>query len=507
MNKTMYKKILLGGLSLLVLAGCQKGLFENKGGRAVSFTATSGVNTKAGYGDAVGTMQRIDWWADDEIKIFSDRAETPQGRKFALYKIDGNNIRTSGATSTAGLIRDEEAMLRYSETDKEPYTFVGVYPSSGAEIADGKVTVSSTIPSEQIIPAGGNGFPDMTKGTQLLSNAALVDWYQPVSLDFKPNFTSFEFTLAAEKTMSLVGFTVTSDSNVLAGEYTSEINLNDNEPAWSTNLPDGNSGNIRVSFDPLEMTLPEGETVTNSVKFGFYTFPKEEITGLTFTFFLKVDGVDVTRTLKVRYAKDGDGYRQGDPVKFEGGKKHNITGIVIPANLSQELSLDLAVIPWEDESGTITYGQDAVFTADAIDYISGAAVTDGSRREKNNFENATDPILAYFYVYSPIGATWKVNVTGATDKILVSSTTAGATSTPTDDGLTISGKIGGNPPEGGVHRGRVDLKFVNNGATASDSVNLTFSVVIGTGESAHEVSIDSEIIRCPSLQITGKVGQ
>ena len=81
MNKKMYKKILLGGLSLLVLAGCQKGLFENNGGRAVSFTANSGAITKAAYGDAVGGKQRIEWQAGDSLVIFSDRAETPQGQK------------------------------------------------------------------------------------------------------------------------------------------------------------------------------------------------------------------------------------------------------------------------------------------------------------------------------------------------------------------------------------------------------------------------------------------
>ena len=102
MNKTMYKKILLGGLSLLVLAGCQKGLFENNGGRAVSFTANSGAITKAAYGDAVGGKQRIEWQAGDSLVIFSDRAETPQGQKFAVYTIDGESIQNSGATIPAG---------------------------------------------------------------------------------------------------------------------------------------------------------------------------------------------------------------------------------------------------------------------------------------------------------------------------------------------------------------------------------------------------------------------
>ncbi|MBQ9878068.1 MAG: hypothetical protein IJM29_04085 [Bacteroidales bacterium] len=507
MNKTMYKKILLGGLSLLVLAGCQKGLFENKGGRAVSFTATSGVNTKAAYaqgdGAVAGNKQRINWEAGDSLVIFSDRAETPQGLKFAGYTIDGTTIQTVGATSKAGLIRNEEAMLRYSETDKDPYTFVGVYPASGVSITDGVVTVRSQIPSQQTILA--NGFPDMKNGTQLLSNAAVVDWYQPVSLDFKPNFTSFEFTLAAEKSMKLTGFYVESDSNVLHGGYDSEIDLNAASPAWNTTVENGDNRKfIQVTFNtPLDMTLPEGETKTNEVNFGFYTFPKtgdiENISGLTFTFFLEFkegeQTVTATRKLRVTYAKTEGGHNQGDPVEFEAGKKHNITGIVIPANLSNEIVIDLAVIPWEDpETDAIEYGPDAVVNALALEFASGAAKTEGgSRRRNNNFADDTHPINAYFSVFSPNDAQWKIKVTGDTDKLLV--TADDATSTSTDDGLELTGAVGGR-----VHF-KVDRA---EGATITDAtqIQLNFYVVVD----GREISINSEITRANALTITGKVG-
>ena len=493
MNKKMYKKILLGGLSLLVLAGCQKGLLENKGGRAVSFSATSGVTTKAAYGGAVGTLERIDWQDGDEVAIFSDRAETPQGQKYAVYTIDGETIQASGATSKAKLIRDEESMLRYSDVDKDPYKFVGVYPASAAQIANGKVTVTSTIPSEQIIL--GNGFPDMTKGTQLLSDPEEVDWYAPVSLNFAPNFTSFEFAIAAEKTMKLTGFYVESASSDLHGDYVSEIDLNNANPDWSESALGDNTGKfIQVTFNtPLEMTLPEGGTKTNEVKFGFYTFPKN-ITGLTFTFFLQADGVNVTRKLTVKYAKDGDGYRQGDPVKFEGGKKHNITGIVIPANLSNDINLDLAVIPWDDKEGTITYGPDAVISALAIDYISGAAVKTGSsRRQNNNFENAEDPIEAYFSVFSPTGAQWLIEVSGDTDKFSVTSENAD------EDNSTATEIVG--PVNGRVHFTIDRAEGVT--LTESDKIQLNFYVVLN----GRKISMNSEITRASALTITGKVGQ
>lgn len=484
---------------MLILAGCQKGLFENKGGREVTFTATAGVSTKAAYGDAVGNLQRIDWQADDEIVIFSDKAVNSQGNTFAPYKINGETISASGATSRAQLTGEYENVLRYIDEDQSKYQFVGVYPSSGTNYAEGKVTVRSTIPSEQVIL--GNGFPDMKNGTQLLSNPVKVDCYSPVSLNFAPNFTSFEFTLAAEKTMSLEGFTVTSDSNVLHGGYTSEIDLNATSPKWNTTVENGDGRKfIQVTFNnPLEMTLPEGGTKTNEVKFGFYTFPID-VTGLTFTFHLAFkegeETVRVDRKLKVTYAKTEGGHTQGAPVNFVGGKKHNITGIVIPANLSDEVVIDLAVIPWDDASEdpyTITYGPDAVVNALALEYASGAANTGTGRRTNNNFAEAAVPINAYFSVFSPADAQWKIKVTGATDKLLVSADNI--TPTTTDDGvLELTGATGG----------RVHFKIQRaEGASATDQIQLNFYVVLN----GREISMNSEITRGGALTITGKVGQ
>ena len=194
--------ILLGGLSLLALASCQKD--ENKRGREVNFTAAT-ATTKAAYATGtdgtVGKYQRIDWELGDSLVIFSDRAETPQGQKSALYEV--SSVTAAGATSKAKLKSDEEAMLRYSETDKDPYTFAAAFPKSGFSFTDNGAKVNCIIPSQQTIT--NTGFPAMTS-VLMLADPVTVDWYAPVSLNFRPVFTTFEFKFTAEKDMKLTGF-------------------------------------------------------------------------------------------------------------------------------------------------------------------------------------------------------------------------------------------------------------------------------------------------------------
>ena len=130
----------------------------------------------------------------------------------------------------------------------------------------------------------------------------------------------------------------------------------------------------------------------------------------------------------------------------------------------------------------------------ALEFASGAAKTEGgSRRRNNNFADDTHPINAYFSVFSPNDAQWKIKVTGDTDKLLV--TADDATSTTTDDGLELTGDVGGR-----VHF-KVDRAA---GATITDAtqIQLNFYVVVD----GREININSEITRANALTITGKVG-
>lgn len=503
MNKNVYKMILLGGLSLIALAGCQKGLFEIKGGREVQFTASSAPQTKAVYGGTSGSYQRIDWEAGDQIIIFSDKAETPEGDKSYTYVIREGSITTSGATSKAKLDKIGETGLRYLDDVDGPYKFAGVFPTSGFSFTeDGKAKVNCIVPTEQTILE--SGFP--TLGSALmLADPVSVEKETAVSLNFRPLFTTLDFTVGAEKDMKITGFMVKSEAvtvgettfgpSTLNGEFDCIIDLNATNPAWDVDVQLGDSRYfIQATFPtPLQVTA-DGDPV----HFAVYTVPTD-LTALSFIFNVQFEEggqtKNETRTMKVTYAKSENNHSAGDPVTFDGGKKHNITGVTIPANMSKEINLELSVIEWDDETGTITYGPDAVVNALALEYAKGAAKTSGSdRRWANNFANNTDPIEAYFSVYSPQNANWKIKVTGATNKLLV--TADNATSTTTDDGLELTGATGGR-----VHF-TITRATGDNAPTDSDEIKLNFFVVLN----GREISMNSEITRKNELTITGKVG-
>ena len=109
MRKAM-NLILLGGLSLLALAGCNKEGLEQKYSRAageeIVFGAVSrsyGIGTKTVYGPAVkdGQRQQIQWQPLDQFRVYSNVAKHRyNGNSFADYQIAENaTITNSGSES------------------------------------------------------------------------------------------------------------------------------------------------------------------------------------------------------------------------------------------------------------------------------------------------------------------------------------------------------------------------------------------------------------------------
>lgn len=204
---------------------------------------------------------------------------------------------------------------------------------------------------------------------------------------------------------------------------------------------------------------------------------------------------------------------------WESGKRYVYT-LSVKGKL---IEIKLQVIPWNDKSGTETYGEGAIATANALEYTSGAGKTKGgSRRQLNWFADPANPILAYFSVYSPvttynadetkkIECIWRIKVTGNTDKIDVMaysvaadgrSNGTDATKEETTDGYTLSGPVGG--PTGQL--GRVNLEFTaREGAAAGNQVQLDFEVVMidhtKNPPVETEINIDSEVTRSGLLTI------
>jgi hypothetical protein len=183
--------------------------------------------------------------------------------------------------------------------------------------------------------------------------------------------------------------------------------------------------------------------------------------------------------------------------KWEAGKYYNFKIEVV----DKSINLTLQVIPWDDWKGTVTYGTGTIATANALEYTSGAAVTTGGSRRRNNyFANDTDPIVGYFSVYAPSDGQWKIKVTGDTGLLTVTSPQAAKTQT-VDGTLEISGPI--VTKDGST--GRVYFNIARDAAaTASNSVQLNFYVVTKDGR---EISINSEVTRRNALTITGQVAE
>lgn len=497
--RSISKIVLLSTGILLSLTGCQKGN-ENDGnhasGRYVEFGAIAGApGTRTEFsGVLTDGWERINWTEGDQVMIWSDNAINRAGQsgKSAVYDII--NIQPQGKESHAQIHRAGEDGLVFLDEDS-PYKFWGIYPADAISAAPAAGELSYTIPATQT-----EG--DMKNGV-LLAYAS-VPGEQHVDLRFNPAYTAFSFTVAAQVAMQINSFTMTSvqrtngsnsfGPSVLNGPIAAKVQ----GEAWTYTVPEASESNTSISTTfatPLNLTLAEGATKTNEATFVLFAAPAD-ITSLTMQFNVTVNGKAETRKLSVSYAKDGttsDGttYVKGDPITFKGLKKHNIKGIVLPASVNHDVILDFQVMPWEDSEGNMTYGPDAIANAVALEFASGAAVTSGgSRRRNNNFADETNPIHAYFSVFAPQGGTWKITATGATEKILLQAWNDDDAEPTTE----LTGTVGS----------RVDFLIVRNGASTSDEIQINFSVVTAGGQ---EININSEVTRASALTITGKIGQ
>ena len=502
--KSISKIILLGAGILLSLTGCQKGN-ENEShasGREVQFGAIAGApGTRTEFGGDFDGYERINWigWtndqAGDQVLIWSDKAANRAGRPGNSAVYDIINVTPQGKESHAQITRSGEDGLVFLDTEPEGgYQFLGIYPAtaiSSAPSANNPGELEFSIPATQT--AG-----DMDNGVLLAYKSIPSEGH--VDLRFNPAFTAFSITVASEVAMKIKGFTMTSEKRTNGESIFGPSALNGTVAAkvangeWTYTVPnpveDASTASISTTFaTALEISK------TAPATFVLFAVPAD-ITSLTLKFDVTVgegeNEKSETRKVTVSYAKDGDTYAKGDPVTFAGLKKHNIKGIVLPASVNHDVVLDFQVMPWVNDVNSVTYGPDAIVNAVALEYASGAAkMTGGSRRRNNNFANATDPIIAYFSVFTPEDATWKIKVSGATDKFTVTGLSDGSTTSGTE----ITGPV----------NGRVLFKIDRVGTvTESDEIYLNFYVVTSDDR---EISINSEITRGNALTISGKVGQ
>lgn len=524
--------VLLGAGIILSLAGCQKGPERSQTANLVKFKATSAAPlTRAAYvpgtAGVVNGVQRIDWQEGDKVLVWSDKALNQLSPATTKYTYEVGTITTADAKSIATAYDDNSQGLTWTEGEST-FKFCAIYLASGLEVSqtatDNPTSVSASIPAEQAITfTDGYGMPQM--GMYLLANPLSTAPKTEVDLQFEPYFTAFELHVKSTDEINIKSVKFISEArtngditfgpSTMNGPFTASVNLEDATPAWDVEVPEATETNAQVvaTFAP-QVALrkaQEDDTTTEEVTFVIFASP-QDITSLTMDFELANDAGETVehRRASLSYKEGDSTHAAGDPVTFAGRKKHKITGLTL-APINKDIELILQVKPWVDEKGTINYGPDAIINATALEYVSGAAVTEGGgRRRENNFALAYDgqgddanPIWGYFYIFAPMEMVsnanqtkWQITVTGATDLMDVNVLQTDGLEKTTEDGtIILTGPTGG----------RVDFQISRLATvTAANTIQLNFAVIMSDGR---VISMNSEVTRRNALTISGKVGQ
>ena len=331
----MKTKVLLTVTALVLLAGCQK--FGGVGS-AIKFSAVTRsdvAGTKAAYSDVVtGGKERIDWKAGDQIKLAMRNAENLTSTT-QDYNITG--ITADGYNSKAGLETDGGGSgLEWGTGD---HYFWAAYPST-ATLGSASMTVEGTIADTQtqtytttnsgVAMYNSNQTLYLTAG-KLVAEANIGD---PISLDFDPAMTTFDFEVGSNTDDDLMirSFELTTeyaesevaDANLraLSGGFTATYNASMVRTLSTTAAIDSNRS-ITVSFDS-QPALSQ----TKKVRFRVIALP-QDIQGVTVVFnTTETDsgalGATIPKTHKLRLKQSGSW------ITFPACGKANITGLLIP---------------------------------------------------------------------------------------------------------------------------------------------------------------------------------
>ena len=322
LKRTMQAVCLLA-LACGMLAGCKK-----DGGvkASVQFSATSNAaatrTAYSGQGETTSgklTKERIDWVDGDKLTIYSPEAvvEYTTSVHSAEYEIVSHT--NDGARSKAVLAPSVQSATGMANglwwnNAASTHHFYARYPADPAKIDETSMT--ATIPATQQMKKDDTGawVPDM-QYAYMFASATATDTEAPVELDFYPEFTALQFEIGAggNGEAKISSFTLTSTSDVLAGDFT---------VACATGVASTTSTTKTLSMDVTNRTDDGVLVITGggeSATITLFALPLD-FTNLTLTVVGQPFG---TRTLKLA---DKD----GNMIPFTGGKKYWIKGLDLP---------------------------------------------------------------------------------------------------------------------------------------------------------------------------------
>ena len=400
--------------SLILLAGCQKGLGDF-GGQSVRFGATTkGSTTKAAYSgegefsNGFLTWERIEWESTDRIRVASNYAyckdhgagsSTPLNSHYADYTLSGINTPTDEpkiSKATMAPLNTTSNGLVWNDAHDRDYAFYAVSPcpldntnislGSGDEGNGTLGAVTATLPSDQtfaqtaktryvaangaVADAEGKVFTAAQEGGYTYNvyapskdimfltaaKTGVASGTQGIPLEFKPAFTAFEFhitTTADDLTLTSFGLTATGADDYLSGEYTLTAGTQSGTPVA---LPDDATEDQKKAVKTVSMSFGDsGLTIGEGT--GGTTTPGAAFSLLTLpkTNTGIINAFLTTSdggkaTLPLTYGENAKQHTPGSAVQFEAGKKYRVNLMKVGGGWSIKVILDL-----EDEDLPWTY--------------------------------------------------------------------------------------------------------------------------------------------------------
>ena len=321
--KGTLKAACLLALACGMLAGCTK---NGMTGKAVTFTATTASDeTRTAYSgegttsSGVLVKERIDWVDGDKITIFSPEALIAYSttQHAADYVVDSHT--TEGTRSRAiisPLVQTSTGMANglWWDESSSTNTFYARYPAKADAIS--ATGMKAEIPDHQKYYADGTADMDYAF---MFAKATAVPGAAEVKLEFKPEFTAFQFQIdgGGNEAIKVTSITLSSTTSTLAGSFM--VNCSDD----SVTL-----GSDATSTLTIDFPTAEGITVvtdpTKPVIINFFALPVETISNLTLT----IKGSKIgTRKLKLTDAS-------GTMLSFPGKKKYIIKNLNLPELLN-----------------------------------------------------------------------------------------------------------------------------------------------------------------------------
>ena len=387
MRKTM-NLILLGGLSLLALAGCNKQGTDFATGDTVSFNVKlypSNVLTKTAYSGETVTVdnkkvERIDWAAGDQFRLYAKNAtQRYMDQHYSDYEV--LEWKDNGRYSEASTGTQIQPITEYDKiqdsagknvqnglvwsADNQPDDFWAVYPipTSTMTVTESSATVEGLdIPKAQEVTINNEKSsetltvlnPDLTKGGYMVAMKKNAAANTKFNLDFYPAFTALEFTLYSkyDLTLHVDAFKITSAATEsaavtgLTGKFKAEVK-EDGASVYTVN----SNANNEISVDFTQAQAGGIEiTKTKSMTFTVLALP-QDLKNLTIDFTIREGESTVQTHRKLKMTKKNADTGVYEPITFDACKKHRIYGLAMP---SGELLLSYEVNPW-DVASDITF--------------------------------------------------------------------------------------------------------------------------------------------------------